>query len=70
MGKKMILIHKLQGDMEKWNNRIEEKVGEPNFETYRDALLNGPIATIESMRVYQLCHIGEDIVSFTVEEIN
>lgn len=67
---KQILIHKLQGDLEKWNSLIEERVGTENYAGFRDAILSGPIACIEESRVYQLSMIGEDITSFTIEEIN
>ena len=67
MGNRKILIYDLQGKLEKWNCRIEDKVGEPDFELIKDFCLRA-IASIERSKVYQLAHAGVDVSGFTIEE--
>ena len=65
---KQLLIASWQGKLEAWNCKIENKVGEPDFEAWKKFCLRA-IENIEGSGVYQLAQQGYDVSGFTVEEI-
>jgi hypothetical protein len=66
MGKRIIYKYYLQGEIEKWNDRIERVVGEDRFEEVRDFILDGVITDTEQS-LDQLELAGEASDRFTIE---
>jgi hypothetical protein len=64
----MILIDYLQDKIEKWNYKIEEKVGKDDFEVYKTFCLRA-VENIENMGVYKMAQEGIDTSGFTIEVV-